>query len=69
MAIPTVGLTEVDRLIMTAIERGLRFPEGVKRWQLLAWAAEQLEVRRTDPARWERDGMREVHLRHFPQTR
>lgn len=66
MATPTVGLTEVDKLILRAVEKGLTFPDGVRRWQLLAWAAEQLEARRVDPGRWERQGMAEIHARHFP---
>ncbi len=68
MALPNVGLTEVDRLIMKASELGLKFPDGVKRWQLLAWAAEALEMQRTDPAGFARDGLREVTKRHFPTS-
>ena len=63
---PTVGITAVDQLIQTALHRGLYFPPAVKRWQLLAWAAEALEARRINPAAWDRDGLREITTRHFP---
>lgn len=63
---PTVGLTEVDRLVTTAIEQNLKFPPGVTRWQILAWAAEALELKRTDPTKFQRDGLREVTRRNFP---
>lgn len=66
VALPTVGLTEVDTLITRAGELGLSFPADVKRWALLAWAAEALDLKRTDPARFARDGLREVTRRHFP---
>lgn len=66
MALPAVGLTEVDRLISRASEHGLKFPEGIARWAILAWAAEALELQRTDPTRFGRDGFREVTRRHFP---
>ena len=66
MALPTVGLTEVDTLITRAGELGLAFPPDVKRWALLAWAAEALELRRQNPTAFDRGGLQEVHKRHFP---
>lgn len=61
-----VGIAEVDKLILAAIEQGLTFPVATPRWKILAWAAEALELRRTDPARFARDGLRAVHAAHFP---
>ena len=66
MALPHAGLTEVDRLILKAAELGLKFPADVKRWQLLNWAAEALELQRRDATRFERDGLRELTKQHFP---
>ena len=66
MPTPTVGLTEVDRLIMQAIDLGLKFPADVKRWALLAWAAEALELKRQNPTAFERGGLREITKRVFP---
>jgi hypothetical protein len=66
MPTPTVGLTEVDTLITRAIELGLKFPPDVKRWALLAWAAEALELKRQNPASFERDGLRAITKRVFP---
>lgn len=66
MQAPSVGLTEVDRLIMRAIELHLTFPPDVKRWALLSWAAEALQAQRTDARAFERDGLREITRRHFP---
>lgn len=63
---PHVGLQEVDKLIMLAMERGYVFPAGVKRWQLLAWAAEAVDARRTNPASFERGDFAELTERHFP---
>lgn len=60
-----VGISEVDKLIMLAIEQGLSFPAGQPRWKILAWAAEAMELRRTDPAKFQRDGLRTVHAAHF----
>lgn len=68
MSTPTVGLTEVDRLITRAIEQGIAFPPDVKRWALLAWAAEALELQRQNPTAFARDGLREISRRHFPTT-
>lgn len=68
MALPTVGLTEVDTLITRAGELQLSFPPNVTRWQLLAWAAEALELKRQNPTAFERDGFRQVTRRHFPTT-
>lgn len=62
---PPIGIAEVDKLILAAIEQGLTFPAGGARWKVLAWAAEALELRRTDPARFARDGLRQVHEAHF----
>ncbi len=67
MALPTVGLTEVDRLITQAGELSLTFPPGVTRWQLLAWAAEALDLQRRDPTDFQRGGLRRITERHFPQ--
>lgn len=66
MALPSSGLTEVDRLILTATHRGLAFPADVKRYSLLAWAAEALELQRRDPADFDRDGLRRITRAHFP---
>lgn len=66
MPAPSVGLTEVDRLIMRAIELHLAFPPDVKRWALLAWAAEAIALQRSDPTKFARDGLREITKRHFP---
>lgn len=64
-----VGIAEVDKLVMLAIEQGLTFPPAGARWKVLAWAAEAMELRRTDPARFARDGLRAVHAAHFgPST-
>jgi len=63
---PTVGLAEVDRLIMTAAERGYVFPPGVKRWALLAWAAEAVEARQRDAAAYERTDLERITEEHFP---
>ena len=60
MAIPTVGLTEIDTLILRASEQGLAFPADVKRWALLAWAAEELELQRNQPTDFARGGFRRV---------
>jgi hypothetical protein len=68
MAIPNVGLTQVDQLILRASELNLQFPADVKRWALLAWAAEALELQRTDPRAFERDGFRALTRRHFPTS-
>lgn len=64
----TIGISEVDKLILLAIEQGLSFPVATPRWKILAWAAEALELRRTDPARFARDGLRQVHSDHFGAT-
>ena len=66
MALPTVGLTEVDTLITHAGELGLGFPPGVKRWALLAWAAESLELKRQNPTEFERGGFAAITKRSFP---
>ena len=63
---PSTGLTEVDKLIMRAQELGLAFPADVKRWQLLNWAAEALELQRRDPTAFTRDGFRSITKEHFP---
>lgn len=63
---PTVGLAEVDRLILTAMERGYRFPTDVKRWALLAWAAEALDSKRTDLRTYERTDLERITEAHFP---
>lgn len=68
MAAPTVGLTEVDKLITRAIELGLTFPPGVTRWQLLAWAAESLDLKRSNATEFERGGFTLITRRHFPTT-
>jgi len=68
MALPSAGLTEVDLLILRASEQGLVFPPDVKRWALLAWAAEALDLKRTDPRTFERDGFRDVTRKHFPTS-
>lgn len=66
MPLPSVGLTEVDTLITRAAEIKLAFPPDVKRWALLAWAAEALELKRSNPTAFERGGLREITRRHFP---
>ena len=66
MALPSVGLTEVDTLIMRANELGLKFPPDVKRWALLAWAAEALELKRSNPAEFDRGGFAAITKRVFP---
>ena len=63
---PTVGLREVDRLILQAMENGTTFPPGVARWQLLSWAAEALSERAIDPKAWARSGFRKITNDHFP---
>ena len=63
---PHVGLAEVDRLIMLAMERGYRFPAGAKRWAFLAWAAEALDAKRTDAQAYERTELALITERHFP---
>lgn len=63
---PRVGLAEVDKIILLALEKKLTFPPGTSRWRILAWAAEALEMKRNDPARFARDGLRELHAQHFP---
>lgn len=63
---PHVGLAEVDRLIQLAMERGYKFPAGAKRWQLLAWAAEALDAKRTDPQTYERTELERITAHHFP---
>lgn len=67
VAMPSTGLQDVDLLIVTAIHQGLVFPDDVTHWQLLAWAAEALEMRRQQPEAWARDGLEIVTNRHFPQ--
>ncbi len=66
MVAPTVGLREVDKLILRAQELGLKFPDDVKRWQLLNWASESLELQRRDPTAFTRDGFRKITKEHFP---
>lgn len=66
MATPSVGLKEVDALILKAVELGLGFPDGVKRWQLLNWASEALELQRRDSTAFQRDGFRNITKEHFP---
>ena len=66
MALPSVGLNEVDKLIMRAQELSLGFPADVKRWQLLNWASEALELQRRDPTAFARDGFRNITKQHFP---
>ena len=66
MPAPTVGLGEVDRLIQTAMERGYTFPPDVKRWALLAWAAEALDAKRTDLVSYERTDLERITEEHFP---
>ena len=68
MAEQQTGLTEVDSLLLTAKHRGLNFPAAVTRWELLAWAAQALELKRTNPASFERDGLRELTERLFPDV-
>ena len=63
---PTVGLVEVDRLILTAMERGYVFPPGVKRWALLAWAAEAVEAKQRDATTYERTELARITEEHFP---
>ena len=63
---PTVGIREVDRLILTAMEKGVKFPSSVARWQLLSWAAEALSERTIDPVAWEREGFLRITRDHFP---
>jgi hypothetical protein len=65
---PHVGLAEVDRLIQLAMERAYKFPAGVKRWQLLAWAAEALDAKRTDPQTYERTELERITEAHFPRS-
>jgi hypothetical protein len=66
MALPAVGLIEVDKLILRAVELGLKFPPDVKRWQLLNWAASALELQRQDPTAFARDGLRKLTREMFP---
>jgi hypothetical protein len=66
---PRVGLAEVDKIILLALEKQLTFPVGTSRWRILAWAAEALELRRNDPARFARDGLRDLHAQHFPSQK
>jgi len=63
---PTVGLAEVDRLIQSAMERGYIFPPGVKRWALLAWAAEAIGAKQTDLRSFERTDFERITEEHFP---
>lgn len=64
--VPRVGLAEIDRLILLAAERGYTFPAGVKRWALLAWAAEAIDARRTDEAVFNRSDFERITEAHFP---
>lgn len=66
MALPNAGLKEVDKLILRASELGLGFPADVKRWQLLNWASEALELQRRDSTGFTRDGFRAITKEHFP---
>ena len=66
MALPSAGLKEVDALILKAVELGLAFPLGVKRWELLNWASEALELQRRDSTAFQRDGFRKITMEHFP---
>lgn len=66
MALPSSGLNEVDKLILRASELGLAFPADVKRWQLLNWASEALELQRRDATAFARDGFRAITKEHFP---
>lgn len=66
MALPSTGLNEVDRLITRAQELHLAFPADVKRWQLLNWASEALELQRRDSTAFARDGFRRITKEHFP---
>lgn len=66
MALPNAGLKEVDKLILKAAELGLGFPADVKRWQLLNWASEALELQRRDSTAFARDGFRAITKEHFP---
>ena len=68
MAVAQTGLTEVDSLIQTATHRGLMFPAGVTRWELIQWAAEALKLKIADPVAFERDGLREITRRLFPDV-
>lgn len=63
---PHVGLHEVDRLIEAAAEQQWVFPTGVKRWALLAWAAEALQAKRDDPTSFARGEFGAITERHFP---
>lgn len=66
MALPSSGLNEVDKLIMRAAELGMGFPADVRRWQLLNWASEALELQRRDSTAFARDGFRKITKEHFP---
>ena len=66
MTEPRTGLSEVDKLIMRAQELGLKFPAGVRRWELLNWASESLELQRRDSTAFARDGFRTITKEHFP---
>ncbi len=66
MALPSVGLREVDLLILRAAELGLAFPPDVKRWVLLNWASAALELQRRDATAFARDGFRNITKEHFP---
>jgi len=68
MALPSSGLTEVDTLILRASEQNLSFPPDVKRWQLLSWTSEALDLIPTDPRAFERGGFRAIPRRHFPTS-
>lgn len=66
MTEPRTGLNEVDKLILRAQELGLKFPTDVKRWHLLNWASEALELQRRDSTAFARDGFRKITKEHFP---
>jgi hypothetical protein len=68
MASTPTGITEVDRLVTQAIEKGIKIPNNAPRWQILAWAAELMDLQRRDPVAADRDGWRDVSRSYWPDA-
>jgi len=71
MATPAkIGIEEVDKLVLKALDQGLQFPPTTPRWRFLAWAAEELELQRQLPTDFARGGFRRIWEEYFgPQAR
>lgn len=62
------GIAQADELMLKALDMGLQFPPTVSRWHVLAWAAEELELRRNNPTDFDRGGFRRVWDAWFGPT-